>query len=218
MKSESKFHKEVFDRINPEKKERVMMSAAAEFADKGYSAANINVIADAAGISVGSLYKYFESKNHLYLFVVNHGLELLENALGPILESNISLKAKIEGIIEAIFVGARRYPQMNRLYNRFTSEGDSDLAKQLSSRMETISAEAYSSLIAQARADGFLTAETDERILAFFIDNLFLTLQFSLSSEYWKDRMYIYLGTDLVERDLELKESLLQFICNGMGL
>ena len=107
---------------------------------------------------------------------------------------------------------------MNRLYNRFTSEGDGDLAKQLSSRMETISAEAYSSLIVQARADGILTAETDERILAFFIDNLFLTLQFSLSSEYWKDRMYIYLGTDLVERDLELKDSLLRFICNGLGL
>ena len=218
MKPESKFHKEVFDRINPEKKERVMMSAAVEFADKGYSAANINIIADAAGISVGSLYKYFESKNHLYLFVVNHGLELLENALGPILDSNITLKEKIEGIIEAIFVGTRRYPHMNRLYNRFTSEGDSDLAKQLSSRMETISAEAYSSLLAQARSDGILTAETDERILAFFIDNLFLTLQFSLSSEYWKDRMHIYLGTDLSERESELKNSLLQFICNGLGL
>ena len=57
---------------------------------------------------------------------------------------------------------------------------------------------------------------SDERAFAFCMDNLFLALQFSLSSEYYRDRMQIYLGDDVMERTEFLKEQALRFIENAL--
>lgn len=212
------FYRTTFERITPDKQRAVLDAAAQEFAERGFSAANINRIAELAHISVGSIYKYFETKTHLYLEVVNRGLDLIEKALDPILASNAPLEEKIDAILDAIFTGARAYPVMNRLYSRFTSEGDSELVRQLASRLETITAEAYKNLVSQGQRDGLVTSELNPRILAFCVDNIFLTLQFSLSTDYWKDRMEIYLGSDIANDEMELKRQLSLFLRQALGL
>ncbi len=45
----------------------------------GFSAANINVMAKNAGISIGSMYNYFESKENLFLAVVDYGYKVLNS-------------------------------------------------------------------------------------------------------------------------------------------
>jgi AcrR family transcriptional regulator len=215
---ERAFHRVTFERIAPEKQHLVLDAAAREFADRGFAAANINRIAEAAGISIGSLYKYFETKTHLYLEVVNSGLDLIEEALEPILAADCPLGEKIDAILDAIFAGAREYPVMNRLYCRFTAEGDSELASQLASRLESITAEAYANLLRQGQRDGIVTAAADPRALAFGMDNIFLTLQLSLSGGYWKNRMEIYLGSETANDEKELKSYLSSFVRRALGL
>ena len=212
------FHRATFGRIAPEKQERVIAAAAREFADNGFASANTAAIAERAGISIGSLYKYFESKTHLYLEVVEHGLALIEEALGPILQSDTTLGEKIDLILDAVIESAETYPVMTRLYNRFTAEGDRDLVRRLATRIESVTAGAYAALLEGARREGILTTATDARLLAFFTDNLFLTLQFSLSAEYWRDRMAIYLGAELAGRRDELKKQLSAYIRRALGL
>jgi AcrR family transcriptional regulator len=46
---------------------RIMHEAASEFARLGFDQANINVIAEQAGIGKGTIYLYFESKRDLFL-------------------------------------------------------------------------------------------------------------------------------------------------------
>ncbi len=46
---------------------RIMREAASEFARLGFDQANINVIAEQAGIGKGTIYLYFESKRDLFL-------------------------------------------------------------------------------------------------------------------------------------------------------
>ena len=212
------FHRGTFERIHPKKQQSILDAAAQEFAERGFTAAIINRIADIAGVSVGSIYKYFESKTHLYLEVVNRGLNLIETALDPILSSDDTMEQKIDAILDAIIDGARNYPLMNRLYNRFTSEGDSELALQLASRLESITAEAYETLIQQGKRDGLIRSDVDSRVLAFCMDNIFLTLQFSLSTAYWKDRMEIYVGTDTAQNETELKKQMSLFLRQALGL
>ncbi|HOM88904.1 MAG TPA: TetR/AcrR family transcriptional regulator, partial [Spirochaetota bacterium] len=55
-----KAHKETFERISPEKRDRIITIATKEFAKNGFKGANINIIAKKAGISIGSMYNYFE--------------------------------------------------------------------------------------------------------------------------------------------------------------
>ena len=59
-------HKPTFDNISAEKRSRILDAATNEFAVKGFENGNIGTIAKKAGVSVGSLYKYFENKQDLF--------------------------------------------------------------------------------------------------------------------------------------------------------
>jgi hypothetical protein len=128
------------------------------------------------------------------------------------------LEEKIDAILDAIFTGARDYPVMNRLYSRFTSEGDSELARQLASRLESVTAEAYEKLLERGQRDGLIATDIDPRVLAFCLDNILLSLQLSLSGDYWKGRMEIYLGSDMAGDERKLKRQLSLFLRQALGL
>ena len=49
---------------------RIMDSALAEFAGKGYGASSVNTICAAQDISKGIIYHYFNTKDELYLACV----------------------------------------------------------------------------------------------------------------------------------------------------
>ena len=68
-----RFHKEIFDRIPEERRKNLLETAIHEFAHHGFDNANINTIAEKAGISVGSIYKYFDTKKDLFN-CVHHGV------------------------------------------------------------------------------------------------------------------------------------------------
>ncbi len=218
MKEQAVHYKAVFGRIPREKRNRILSVATQEFAEKGLAGANINHIAETAGVSVGSMYKYFETKSDLYLEVVRRGMDLIVSGLTPIIDAEISLEEKIDAILDALIRGVQDHPQMNRLYCRYTAEAEGEPAKKLSSIMETYTATVYAALLRQAMDEGHIYTVEDERFVAFCMDNLFLTLQFSLSRGYWADRMAVYLGDDIQERTQELQENVAAFLKRALGL
>lgn len=52
-------------RLKVEVRDRIVAAAAAVFAERGYSATKLSDIGEAAGISTGNIYKYFDSKQAL---------------------------------------------------------------------------------------------------------------------------------------------------------
>jgi len=66
--------KSAFEQIPQEKRRRVLTEAAQLFAERGFSATDVAELASRAGVSKGSLYNYFESKEDLYLHVCKDGL------------------------------------------------------------------------------------------------------------------------------------------------
>jgi len=212
------FHKPLFDQISEVKRRTILQVAAEEFAERGFVQANVNTIAERSLVSVGSLYKYFSGKESLYLTVVQTGFEMLDAALSPILASPDSLFDKISRIIDAIFLHSRENRTLTRLYNRFTTEGNPELAARLAESIETFTASNYASLLKTARDEGIIGGAVDERMLAFCMDNIFLVLQFSLSGEYYHDRMHIYLGDDLAGNPERLKDQLMLFFRQAIGI
>lgn len=214
----SVFHKPLFDQINEEKRLRIINAAIGEFSRKGLDGANINIIARQAGVSVGSIYQYFPGKEALYLMVVQFGFDTLQEALLPILEAETGFMSKIELIIDTVFSYSREYRSLTRLYNRFTSESSPELAARLADRIESFTACRYAALLQSARQEGILNSGVDEHVLAFCLDSLFLVLQFSLSGEYYSRRMQLYLGEKLSGNQEELKQQLLMFIRQALGI
>ena len=206
-------HKEAFERISEERRERILEIATSEFSSKGYENANINVIARNAGISIGLMYKYFSAKEDLFLTCIARGMRILEQTLEKLMESRDKLLVKAEKLIRATCELSRKNENYIKLYNELTAEKDSKRAISLAREIESRTSRIYITAIAQALAGGDVRQDLNPRLFAFFLANLLTTLQFSFTCEYYKERLKIYTGidTELLNED-EIVTQLLKFI------
>lgn len=203
---------ESFRKISEEKQNKIIEAALNEFALYGYSEANINKIAERANISVGSLYKYFNDKQNLYQTIVNHSTDTLREVLGEIVNENDDFFVIIEGIIRSIQKHGRTHENMFKLYNEMTAENNSELTWKTAGSVEGVTADLYASLIEKAQKQSIAGKDFEPRYFAFFLDNLFVLLQFSYSCEYYRERLKMYVGEDAIHDDDLMCSQLLRFI------
>lgn len=58
--------------MRPQKgKDKILQAALALFAEKGFHTTSVSQIAEAAGVSKGLTYNYFESKEKLGTYILN---------------------------------------------------------------------------------------------------------------------------------------------------
>ncbi len=213
-----RFFKETFDRISAEKKERILNAAIVEFAQKGFNAANINHIAKNAGISIGSMYNYFASKEDLYLTIIDYGYQLLESVISRIDLSGGSIFDKFEKLLRAAQEYSRKYPEITHIYIDISTEGLSPLSEKLSRKMETISALFYQSVIEAAKKEGIVHSDTDSKIASFCIDNIIMMVQFAYASQYYAERLNIFTGIDPSQENSEaLITGIMNFLRRALG-
>lgn len=208
----SVFHKPTFDNISEEKRMKILTVAVEEFATKGFENANINIIAKKAQVSVGSLYKYFDTKVDLFLTSVNYGVSYLEKILAPLIISDDDIMKKLEKLIRAAIKFSRENAVMIKLYNEFTAESNVELGKQVAQKMEIITANAYKSAIIRGQVAGEIRTDIDPGMAAFMIDNMLVNIQFSYACDYYSERYKIYAGNDIFEKDEFAIENVLRFV------
>lgn len=68
---------DTFENLNGEKKSRIVKAAVEEFAIRGYEKASIDSIVAKAGISKGSIFQYFGSKQNLYMYLCDHQYNMI---------------------------------------------------------------------------------------------------------------------------------------------
>lgn len=121
------FVNESFKRLDAEKQERIIRAAIHEFADRGYELANTNDIAERAKISVGSLFHYFDTKENLFLYIVQYGSRIIEQYTGQIVEDGAkSVAEKIEQLLRLVVKTSREEKILIRLYHEMSSLGNND--------------------------------------------------------------------------------------------
>lgn len=72
------------------KKERICEGALTAFAHQEFSETTMDSIAELAGVSKGTLYYYFPTKEELFLYVVERGIDRLLGQIQPVIRSGIS--------------------------------------------------------------------------------------------------------------------------------
>ncbi|NOY68412.1 MAG: TetR/AcrR family transcriptional regulator [Deltaproteobacteria bacterium] len=212
-----KHHKEAFEKIPEEKRQRIFDAAIAEFGNKGFTGANINIIARQADISIGSMYNYFDSKEQLFLAVIDYGYDLLETILSGVDLESGDIFDKFENLLRVAQTFSRKNPELNQIYLDLASEGLRHLSARLSRTVESITAEYYRALLAEARKEGLVADDIDDHVTAFCLDNIILLLQFSYSSEYFRERMKIFAGADAVEDDEKMIKGIMRFIRGALS-
>ncbi len=79
---------ETFEKLDSQKKERIVQCALDCFAQNGYTKCSMDMIADKAGIAKGALYRYFDGKKDLYLMLVGNLVNEIDQYVQKFLEEH----------------------------------------------------------------------------------------------------------------------------------
>lgn len=213
----SKFHKNTFEKTTEGRRQKVLAVAIDEFAANGYSATSINDIARKSHISIGSMYSYFASKEDLFLTIVNNAYFVMEKIISDVAAESNDVFDCVEKMLYASRKFAVEYPQLNQIYLDITTQALSQMSIRLSNKLELITPVLLCNLIKEAKAEGKISSDIDERVVSFCIDNLYMMYQFSFSSDYYKERMRIYIGEESMGDIDKVEESILKFIRRALG-
>lgn len=106
-------------RITKEKRKTTIIKVALElFSKKGFYITTIPDIAEKVGMSVGSFYNYFTSKDILAKELVMYISEYLGNEIKQINEQSISTDKKVYEIVSMYFNMANEKPEMIEYFLR----------------------------------------------------------------------------------------------------
>jgi AcrR family transcriptional regulator len=209
--------KKMLKPLTKEQTERILMTAAEEFANGGYAHTSISAIARKSGVSVGVIYKYYEDKADLFKACVVKCLESLDEVFEQVHNKGLSLMDMADELIAQVQIFARKHPEYFRLYHQITVTGSSLMTPEIAELIEGRSARLYSGLLKKACESGEVRSDMDPSLFAFFFDNLLMMLHFSYTCGYYENRFRIFCGDDVTERDKEVREQMLKFIGGALN-
>ena len=209
---DQKHCKPAFERADAARRDKVLQTGIDEFSAKGFENANINVIAKNAGISIGLMYKYFETKEDLFILCLEEAIKELHQIIEDVLTSDDKILVRAEKLVRAIQRTSGKESRYVKLYNEITQLSDEEKVRYYAEKIEGVSYEAYSGFLARAKAEGDIRDDCDERMFAFFFDSLLMTLQFSYTVDYYRERFKVYCGEDVFEDDEKVIRELLKFL------
>lgn len=198
-------------KLSEEKINDILETGIAEFSEHGPDKANINVIAQKSGVSVGVIYKYYQNKDAFFEACLRHGLEALERVINEVLKGDDKILVRAEKLIRALQRSAKEQSSYNILYHEITTGSCRKYAKVFAREIEEISAKTYTAFLTQAQTDGDVRRDMDPRLFAFFFDSMLMMLQFSYCCDYYKERFRIYCGEDVLSQDDRVVSELLKF-------
>ncbi|MPS80246.1 MAG: TetR/AcrR family transcriptional regulator [Achromobacter sp.] len=114
----------------------ILQATARVLASHGYAGTNTNLIAETAGVSVGSLYQYFPNKNALIAALHQRHDNQMLDVIDDVLNSNpaATLKERVAAIVQAMLHAHLLEPALHRVLERefplFDIPGDHSLADQ----------------------------------------------------------------------------------------
>lgn len=85
------------------KKENIMLAAIKLFTERGYDGTTISMIAKEANVSVGLMYRYFESKEELINTLFKNNIDNIENHIKINFPFDKSIKEKFDYCYNKIF-------------------------------------------------------------------------------------------------------------------
>jgi AcrR family transcriptional regulator len=105
----------VDDSIRTRRQEQILDAAAKFFASRGYSEANIQELADVLQVGKGTIYRYFPSKENLFLATVDRMMRKLTEAIDASIEAADDPVEQLSGAIRAYLRFFAEHPEATEL-------------------------------------------------------------------------------------------------------
>ncbi|MDR4968451.1 MAG: TetR/AcrR family transcriptional regulator [Acholeplasmataceae bacterium] len=125
-------------KLEESKRKRIINTAVDEFVKYGYEKASTNSITKQAGISKGSLFSYFESKEKLYIYLIDYGIHVINKLYKEIDYSERDLFQRLENIgIQKIKIQSE-YPYIFDFFKTLKQEKSSIVKSTIQSKFTLV--------------------------------------------------------------------------------
>ena len=167
-----------FRRLDPDRQQAVLTAILEEAIEKGPTEINVTQIAERAGVSVGSLYQYFDNRAGLLVFVTELVTKLAVdffNAVVPYLESlplHEALLAYFRGNLE----WSQTQPAFVQFYTRAAYQGDPELSDHVVRPIATVLRQSVYGILARAEQRGELRPGIDMEAAARVVYAMLIAL------------------------------------------
>jgi len=149
--------------------------------------------------------------------LVDFGVGELQKIFDEITESDNPTLIKFEKLLQVAIKFSKNYPDLVKLYNEITTEGEESLIREFAKKIESISINAYKRIIEQAKKNDEIPDNIDTSFLAFCIDSLFVVSQFSFIPGYFHERMKVYLGDKYINNEDKYIQDMMYILSRSFG-
>jgi len=169
--------KQGFLNLTADEQNRIIDAALDEFASKDFETASLNNIIAKAGISKGSMYHYFASKEDLYVYIINQIMKTKEKFLSQALTlsgkplAEMSFFENLEFQMLASVDFAAQHNREHQLSIRLQNMAENPLKEKLTGELTGAFEEYINSMVNEAMEAGEIRDDFDKgfvtRILKF---------------------------------------------------
>ena len=205
-----------FRRLDPERQQAILTAILDEAVEKGPPALNIKKVAERAGVSVGSLYTYFPSREGLLAFAVELCVRFVTAAFDefrPYLAAmplQDALTAYLSGGVE----WSKAYAGLLKLFARAAYHGDPDLAERLVRPVADKLRDMVHDILSQAAERGEIRADVDLEATTRIVHALMIAVGDSQLLPYLNT--YFQVSDEDVSPERAI-EALIALILRGIG-
>jgi TetR/AcrR family transcriptional regulator len=163
-----------FFNLPPAKQQKVIEAALAEFADKGYSPASINVMVSTSGIAKGSIYQYFKDKKGIFLYLFEYGISLVRRTLVQVKDDTEAedFFTRLEKSLLAGIDFIHRHPRIYGIYLKILFDQHVPQREELLKAVRQFAAEYLQSLVRRGLTRGEIRADLPVPAATFLLDAL----------------------------------------------
>lgn len=127
--------KKLFYDLHEEKRTRITQAALSEFAEKTYRESSTNCIVKKAGISKGSLFKYFDTKEDLYFYMLDHVIEnFLKELKEEVTKLSQNLLERVAKYAELEFSWYLKNPTQYKFFKKALLDSDLEIFQKIEKR------------------------------------------------------------------------------------
>lgn len=165
---------DTFERLDGDKRERIMDAAAEEFAQHGFHKASVNRMVGSIGIAKGSLFKYFGTKQGLFEYLFQRALKHikapLKNVRAETEGMDFFLRLRAVSLAVADFVAA--HPRAYRIYLKMLFQEDFPMRDTVLRAVRDEFADFLGPMVDHARSTGELRESLPRIAIIFHVQAL----------------------------------------------
>lgn len=201
MKTE-KFHTGIFERLSETKQKRILDIAVSEFAEKGFLNSRIKEIAQKAGISYGSMYSYFPTKDDLLRTIITRNIDFQKSVFRETIKEGADVFTNIKSFFLVTLKIAEENPGLIAIWRDIAQSYHTKFLPEIL-ELESEGLNTIRDLIRKGIEEDGLSTYINPEVSAYVIDSISSELLASFVSEQNIKKKTLFFGkktsTEIVE-------------------